>query len=337
MESLEQVLWSWNPVPNSRIAAYSLFMFNGPVPFTHRDLQGLWDEWRRSDLAAHAVVNTRTLHPLQRYGAPTTVGYNPQWVTEREKFYNLFRQFIALNECKSEATISLIYPDGAEVSWTPEVTTNYTSNRGPHLFQVMRALRQPGDLGLAVTVQYTYKDGAHLYEVPQTRTLDSGYSEALLAAIARSALDKTADPPLLPTMTEEPLPLAVWRDFWTIFRNHSSVLRERYGSTTTPVSADYRTHQGLYQNEQTGIQEFFRRVETLDQQVTSDKLVMANFIYDAGFQYALVRLTPQLRTLSGQDEYWDWVKLPATPGTQYISSMAPANTRLVVKGLYREA
>ena len=112
MNSIEQLLWQGCPVPNSRLAAYSLFMVNGAVPFAVSDLQGLWDEWRQSDLAAHAVAGTRTIHPLRQYGPVVTKGYSPQWVTEREKFYNLFRQFVGLNQGKTNASLFLIYPNG---------------------------------------------------------------------------------------------------------------------------------------------------------------------------------------------------------------------------------
>jgi hypothetical protein len=336
MNSIEATLWSWSPVPDSRVAAYSLFMFNGSVPFTAKDLQGLWDEWRQSDLATHAVANTSSLHPLSRYGPVTAQGYNPQWVTEREKFYNLFRQFLALNQDKTSASLFLIYPDGQETQWTPQGTAAYRSNRGPQLLQVMKALQQPGELGLGVTVQYTYNDKAEIYATPQTRAFDNGYQSALYETIKKAELIKNVEPPLLPTMTEEPLPLAVWRDFWNVFRNRQPELVQRYGQSDEPISPEFARLQGLYLNPETGIQAFFQRLATADAHVPAEKLLMGNFIYDAGFQYALVRLTPSLRQMSGKQDYWDWVKLPATPGTQYISSMAPAHVRMVVKGLYME-
>jgi len=335
MNSIEATLQQWNPVPESRVAAYSLFMFNGTVPFTTKDLQGLWDEWRQSDLATHAVVNTRTVHPLTRYGPTTVNGYNPQWVTEREKFYNLFKQFIGLNQGKTVGSIFLIYPDGQEMKWTPKETVTYRSNRGPQLFHVMRALQQPGDLGLAVTTQFTYNDNPQLYATPQTRAIDNGYQSAVLEAIKRSTLVTAAEPPLLPTLTEEPIPLTAWRDFWTAFYNHSS-LSQKYGNVKEQLGPDYVRFKGLYQNPETSILSFFQRLESLDAQVPSDKLITGSLIYDAGFQYALVRLTPALRQLSGKQGYWDWVKLPSTPGTQYIASMAPPNVRMVVKGIYTE-
>ena len=337
MDSVEATLQQWSPVPESRVAAYSLFMFNGTVPFTITDLQGLWDEWRKSDLANHAVANTRTVHPLKRYGPATTSGYNQQWIPEREKFYNLFKQFTALNQGKTSSSIFLIFPDGQELQWTPEKTVAFRSNRGPQLAQVMKVLRQPGDLGLAVTVQFMYTDNPQLYAVPQTRSFDTTYITAVVKAIEKTTLNKAIEPPLLPTMTDEPLPLVVWRDFWLTFRNRSQELRQRYGASPDVPSPELTRHQGLYDNPATGIQAFFQRVVDADARISPDKVLMANFIYDAGFQYALVRLTPALKQLGNKQDAWDWIKLPATPGTQYISSLSPAGVRMVVKGVYLEA
>jgi len=337
MNTVEQTLWQWCPIPSSRVAQYTLFMTaGGAVPFTPKDLQGIWDEWRQSDLATHAVAGTQIPHPLQQYGAPAAVGYNPQWVTEREKFYNLFRGFVALNQGKTTGSLFLIYPDGQEIQWTPTSVNPLRSNRGPQLAQIMKALKLPGDLGLAVTVQYTYNDNATTYTTPATRSLDNGYEAAVVEAIKRAALDTTPNPPLLPTLTDEPVPLNALRDFWTVFRTNNASLKSRYGAGSDQVSGDFNRFRGLYDNQQTGIQAFFQHLAELDTQVPMDKLLMANFIYDAGFQYALVRLTPQLAQIGGKSDHWDWIKLPSTPGTQYIASMAPVHVRMVVKGFYIE-
>ena len=337
MDSVEATLSQWCPVPDSHLAMYAIFMTNGNVPFTVRDLQGLWDEWRQSDLASHAARQIRgAQHPLRQFGAPTANGYAAQWIPEREKFYNLFRQFITLNQQKTTASLFLIYPDGQELHWNPAGSQQFHSNRGPQLVQVLKVLRQPGDMGLAVTVQYAYKDDPQLYAVPQTRALDQGYHKALLEAISRSPLLSKLQPPLLPTLTNEPLPLEVWRDFWTYFRNRSMSLVSRYGRVPEQLSPAWAKFQGLFQNKDTSIQDFFERIAEVNSQVPADKLLMASFMYDAGFQYALVRLTPALAQLGGKNDMWDWIKLPSTPGTQLIATKAPIGSRMVTKGLYLE-
>jgi hypothetical protein len=320
MEALQNILIQLNPADHQRMVSYTLFLVNGPVPFTARDLQSLWDEWRTTPDA--------TAIQFHRYDEVPSSGtrYGVQWSGEREKFFNLFKQFALLEKEGKSGTMCLIYPDGKEVFWTPASNTNAVSHRGPQLVQALRVLNPTSQLGVAVTVQFNYNDDPALYQVPATRTAIPG----LIESVGRTRLDKGYTPS--PTLTSEPLPVAVLRDFWLHFRNHSSRLTSKYGVGTEQPSPLFQQYRGLY--EKGGFQPFFQRFAELDSTVSPSKLIMASFIHDGGFQYVIYRLAG--KGLRGTREMFALDKLPATPGTKLIGSKAPKDVRMIVKAIYVE-
>lgn len=319
METLENILITLNPIDNQRMFSYTLFLVNGEVPLTSSDLQGLWSEWQQSP----------TRIRIDRYAnASFTRNYEPRWQGEREKFFNLFKQFALLENEGKDSTICLIYPDGREVFWNPATSTEGQSYRGAKLKEAMSLLNPKSMFGVAVTVQYAYRDDQRLYQTVETRAT----SPALTTAITRSILDKGYAP--TPTLTDKPLPLAVIHDFWLHFRNTNPRLIAKYGTGTEQPSPLFQEYQGLY--EKGGFKPFFQRFADLDAKVSKNKLVMASFLHDGGFQYVIYRLAGEALRRSGSKEVFVVDKLVATPGTKLLASKAPKDVRMVIKALYVE-
>lgn len=315
MQSLEQIFTQYNPVDHQKPVGYAVFLSRGVLPFTSQDLQSLWDEWRSTTVPGAAPS--------------TTPGYGPHWRAEREKFFNMFQQFAALEVSGKKSTLCAIYPNGQELLWTPQQVTTIIGKRGPLLASTLQTLKADGDFALGLCLQYAFQDAPGLYQVPVTRDSPQ-HTIALSEAVSRVRLDNEYK--ANPTFLTEPLPVAAIAEFWSYYRSHSAVLTQKYGSERFKPTPLFNRYQHLF--EAGGFRELFDRFTALDAQVNKDKLLMASFIYDTGFQYVLYRLGGQSHKTSGT--VFKFSKLPATEGTKWLVSRAPANVRMIIKTLYVE-
>jgi len=306
MEPLEQVLTQYNPVDTQRPAKYAVFMVKGVVPFGLADLSTLWGEWSR-----------------------TGVAYQGAWAGEKERFFSLFTAYNEYHAAGRRPTLAVIYPNGTEMLWTLEGTTQVSSARGAHLAQVAKALKMDGDVGLAAVVQFGHNDDATLYTPPVTRNFTVIDNKELLAAVGRAVLDTGYG--VKPSLADRALPVTALEDFWAYFRNRHPALLARYGTGSKPSSL-FKEYKDLYQSG--GYEEFFTYLTNLDTPANKNRLLFASFIYDAGFQYALYRVPAHMRVDGGAPFFF--AKLPATPGTKWMTSRVPVTTRLIVKAVYLE-
>lgn len=317
MSAIDTFLSSFNPLDDQRVYSYAIFFVDGKIPFEHRDLQLLFDEWKTISPA----TLTRRYSGIRATGGAT---YDQRWTPEKAKIFKLFDQFSQLEAEGKRASICIVYPE-TETEWTPTTNRTVHSMRGHQLATLLKSMSHTSDIGVTLVVHYYYKDTAETFKVPLNRGLiHEQISSELMASLNTVTIDKGFSTST--TFTTEPIPLEALHDFWTVFRNSDDWLLAKYGQDLDAISPAYEKFKGLYANEATGFKGFFKRFSLLDSQIEQSKLIVACFNYDTGYQYAILR----------HEGRFTFAKLPSTGSSKMLGATAPKDKRMVVKIIYIE-